>query len=288
MRNTSALPISDLATASKVPERFVGLHFFSPVEQMPLLEIIAGEKTDERTIARSLDFCKRIGKTPIVINDGYGFYTTRVFSTYLMEGAQLVSEGHAPAAIEWAARTAGMVIGPLQVFDEVTLTLARKAMGQAEKYMSGRARADEGIALIQAMVDTHARHGKSAGAGFYNYENGKRTGFWPGLAELAKGTVEASDVREVGERLLLIQAAEAVRAVEEGIIQRNRDVEVGAIFGIGFAPNSGGPLSYIDRLGAREAVAKLRDFAERFGARYEPPKLLVEMAESGKRFFDAV
>lgn len=283
--NTSALPITDLAKASVHPQRFIGLHFFSPVERMPLLELIQGSKTDQETIARCLDFCKRIKKTPILVNDGYAFYTTRVFSSYIMEGAQLVTEGHPPALIEWAARSAGMVIGPLQVFDEITLTLGYHGFEQGSSYVKDRPLPAEGIALVKTMVEKHDRGGRAAGKGFFDYEGGTRRGFWSGLAQYAKRKPERSDVKEIGRRLLLIQAAEAARAVEEGVIQRKRDAEVGAVFGIGFAPNSGGPLSFLDRIGQTTAVDQLRDFAERFGPRYTPPKILVEMAEKKERFF---
>jgi 3-hydroxyacyl-CoA dehydrogenase/enoyl-CoA hydratase/3-hydroxybutyryl-CoA epimerase len=283
--NTSALPITDLAKASVHPERFIGLHFFSPVERMPLLELIQGSKTDQETIARCLDFCQRIKKTPILVNDGYAFYTTRVFSAYIMEGAQLVTEGHPPALIEWAARCAGMVIGPLRVFDEITLTLGYHALQQGRAHVKDRPLPAEGIALVTEMVEKHDRGGRAAGKGFFDYEGGKRRGFWSGLAQYAKGKPEGSDVEEIGRRLLLIQAAEAARAVEEGIVQRKRDAEVGAVFGIGFAPNSGGPLSFLDRMGPASAVEQLRDFAERFGPRYTPPKILVEMAQKNERFF---
>ncbi|MBI4703585.1 MAG: enoyl-CoA hydratase/isomerase family protein [Deltaproteobacteria bacterium] len=285
--NTSALPITRLAEASRHPERFIGMHFFSPVEQMPLLEIIMGKGTEEQTLARSLAFCRQIKKTPIVVNDGYAFYTTRVFSAYLMEGAQLVAEGHAPALVEWAARTAGMVIGPLQVFDEVTLTLVRKAMPQSEKF-SGRKLDLAGFDLLVKMVDEHKRYGRAAGAGFYDYEGGRRQGIWPGLATLAAGKPAESGIELVGRRLLLAQAVEAVRALEDGVLVRKRDAEVGAIFGLGFAPNTGGPFSFLDRLGIPNAVALLRSYAEKYGPRCAPPALLVEMARKGERFFDAV
>ncbi|MBW2524903.1 MAG: enoyl-CoA hydratase/isomerase family protein [Deltaproteobacteria bacterium] len=285
--NTSALPITELAKASKQPERFIGLHFFSPVEQMPLLEIIMGERTDEQTLARCLAYCRKIKKTPIVVNDGYAFYTTRVFSAYLMEAVQLVAEGHDPALIEWAARSAGMVVGPLQVFDEVTLTLVRKAMPQAEKYR-GEKIDHAGFDLLVKVVDQHERYGKAAGAGFYDYVDGRRQGIWPGLKELATGTPAETGVELLGKRLLLAQCLEAARALEAGVLQRKRDAEVGAIFGLGFAPNSGGPLSFMDRFGITNVVAELQKLADQYGKHYAPPKLLVDMAAKGERFFDEV
>jgi 3-hydroxyacyl-CoA dehydrogenase/enoyl-CoA hydratase/3-hydroxybutyryl-CoA epimerase len=284
--NTSALPITDLAQASAHPDRFIGLHFFSPVDKMPLLEVIQGRGTAVETVARCLAFCRRIKKTPIVINDGYGFYTTRVFLAYLLQGVQLLAEGHDPALVEWGARAAGMVVGPLQVFDEVTLTLVRKAAPQAQRY--GRSVAGPGIDLLVAMVDEHRRHGKVAGAGFYEYEGGKRKGLWPGLKALARGTPRATGLAIVGKRLLLAQCVEAARIMEEGVLQRKRDAEVGAIFGIGFAPNTGGPLSYMDRLGLPAVVAELEQLAAAYGPQFTPPRLLVDMAQRGERFFEAV
>jgi 3-hydroxyacyl-CoA dehydrogenase / enoyl-CoA hydratase / 3-hydroxybutyryl-CoA epimerase len=285
--NTSALPITELARASASPDRFIGLHFFSPVEKMPLLEIIVGKATSEETLARCLAFCRRIKKTPIVVNDGYGFYTTRVFLAYLMEGVELVAEGHDPAVVEWAARSAGMVVGPLQVFDEVTLTLVRKAVPSGKQFTE-RKLEGPGLDLLIVMVDEHKRHGRAAGAGFYEYEAGKRKGIWPGLGGLARGKPEPVGVEVLGRRLLLAQAVEAVRVLEEGVLQRRRDAEVGAIFGLGFAPNTGGPLSYLDRLGIERAVAELEELEKRQGERFRPPALLRQMAKKGERFFEAV
>ncbi len=283
--NTSALPIGDLARASARPERFIGLHFFSPVEKMPLIEIISGPKTDEATLARSLAFARRIKKTPIVVNDGYGFFTSRVFSAYVMEAAALVAEGHAPALVEQAARAAGMVVPPLQVFDEVTLSLARHALEQSRRYLEDVAE-HGGVRLVQAMVDVHDRPGKSAGRGFYEYVDGRRRGLWRGLSELATGTPEETGLAYVQDRLILIQVAETLRALEQGVLRRPADAEVGALLGIGFAPNLGGPLGYVDRRGARAVAERLRSLAETCGSRYAPPARLREMAERGERFFE--
>jgi 3-hydroxyacyl-CoA dehydrogenase/enoyl-CoA hydratase/3-hydroxybutyryl-CoA epimerase len=282
--NTSALPIGDLAEVSAHPDRFIGLHYFSPVEVMPLLEIIRGPKTSDQTLARCLDFCRRINKLPIVVNDGYAFYTSRVFSSYIMEGAQLVAEGHDPVLIEWAARAAGMVVSPLQVFDEVTLTLAHKASSQSRKYL-GDAVDTDGMRLLQAMVEVHNRGGKAAGAGFYDYENGKRTSLWPGLKGLAKGTPAKTGVDYLARRLLLIQAAQAVQCLEQGILRNERDGEVGAIFGIGFAPNTGGPFGWLDRQDLRKVVTELDELSKTCGVRYAPPAKLRAMAEKQQKFF---
>jgi len=284
--NTSALPINDLATASKIKDKFIGLHFFSPVEKMPLIEIILGKETSQETLGRVLAFSKKIKKTPIVVNDGYGFYTTRVFSAYIMEAAQLVAEGHDPVLVEWAAKSAGMVVPPLQVFDEVTLTLARHGLEQAKDYMK-HSQDLEAISLIQKMVDVHERNGKSSGKGFYEYKNGKRTGFWKGLSDLVnKPRPDNSSVALITERLMLAQCVEVVRSLEEGVLRNHRDAEVGALLGIGFAPNRGGPLAYLDRLTASKAVADLSRLHETYGERFKVPKLLKQMAAKGETFFE--
>ncbi|MBL4688987.1 MAG: enoyl-CoA hydratase/isomerase family protein [Nannocystaceae bacterium] len=283
--NTSAIPIADLAKASADPTKFIGLHYFSPVEKMQLVEIITTEQTSDDTLARCLAFTKAIKKLPIVVGDGYGFFTSRVFSSYIMQGAQLVAEGHDPATIEWAARRAGMVVSPLQVFDEVTLSLAVKASKQSRAY--GQDLDFPGMRLVQTMVD-QGRVGKAAGAGFYDYGPSGRT-LWPGLAKLVdKPTPPKTGLDLLGRILLSVQAREAVRAIEDGVIKQYRDAEVGAVFGIGFAPNTGGPLSWIDRRGVATFVAELRELAESYGPRWAPPDLLIEMAEKGERFFPEV
>lgn len=290
--NTSALPITDLAQASAAPQRFVGLHYFSPVEKMPLIEIIRGADTDDRTVGRCLAFARRTRKTPIVVNDGYGFFTTRVFSAYILEGAQLVAEGRDPVLVEWGARQAGMVVGPLQVFDEVSLALGSHVLEEATRVI-GDAVDIAGTRLVAAMVDA-GRLGRAHGAGFYDYESGRRGSIWRGLAALAAtidGPRHAADGDPVveaaflGRRLVLAQCAEVGRRLEEGILQRNRDVEVGAVFGIGFAPNTGGPLAWMDRVGLPELVAELDGAAAAYGARYEPAPVLRRMAARNERFF---
>ncbi len=287
--NTSAIPITDLAKPSAHPDRFVGLHFFSPVEKMQLLEIVRGEKTSDETIARSLAYCRAISKLPIVVRDGYGFYTTRVFSAYILEGAQMVAEGHDPVLVEWAARSAGMVVPPLQVFDEVTLRLAVHAFQQGRRY--GRLPDLPALSLVERMVREFDRPGRSAGRGFYDYDaRGKRTRLWPGLRDLAERRIpsEETDLGELRDRLLVLQALEAARAVEEGIVVRLRDAEVGAVFGVGFAPNRGGPLAHIDRVGVRAFVDRMRALADRHGPRFSPPPGLVARAERNEPFFEPV
>ncbi|MGB0646300.1 MAG: 3-hydroxyacyl-CoA dehydrogenase NAD-binding domain-containing protein, partial [Bradymonadia bacterium] len=284
--NTSALPITDLAQAAEAKDRFIGLHFFSPVEQMPLLEIIKGRETSDETLARCLMFAKKIKKTSIVVNDGYGFYTTRLFSSYVMEAAQLVAEGFSPVLVERAARRAGMVISPLKVFDEVTLSLAEHGFRMREAY-TGEALKHDGVDLVRAMVEA-GRLGKAAGAGFYEYKQTPRT-LWEGLGDLAKGpqtelTGEAQ-LWEAEHRLMSVQAVEAVRCLEEGILNSKADAEIGAIFGLGFAPNTGGPLAWIDRFGISETVELLNRLAQTLDTRYAPPQQLVQMAENNERFY---
>ena len=282
--NTSAIPITHLAKAAEHRERFIGLHFFSPVEKMPLLEIIMGEETDDETLARSLAFGRLIGKTPIVVNDGYGFYTSRVFGCYLMEAVQMVAEGHDPVLIEWTARERGMVVPPLKVFDEVTLTLGRKGLTQREAYL-GESVEGPGIDLLKSMVDEHQRAGKASGAGFYDYE-GKKRRIWPGLSALVAPTPEVTGTELIGDRLMYAQIAEVGRVLDEGILRSKRDAEVGAIFGIGFAPGSGGPLAWMDRKGLSKVVADLERLAADHGERFKPASTLVNMADKGERFFE--
>ncbi|MES2640322.1 MAG: 3-hydroxyacyl-CoA dehydrogenase NAD-binding domain-containing protein [Myxococcota bacterium] len=280
--NTSAIPISILAKASKRPANFVGMHFFSPVEKMPLLEIIVGKETSEETVARALAFGSRIKKTNIVVNDGYGFFTTRLFASYILEGCQLVAEGHDPVLVEWAGRKTGMVVSPLKEFDEVTLTLGLHAF-ESRGVVTGKKLDLAGVELVRRMVKEHGRTGKAGGKGFYEYEGERR--IWPGLRDLATGTPAKTGVDYLARRLMLIQAAEVARALDEGIVRNWRDAEVGAIFGVGFAPNTGGPLAWMDRQGLPALVEELRGLATELGERYTPAPMLVQMAERGERFF---
>ena len=280
--NTSALPITKLAEAFSDPSRFIGLHFFSPVEKMPLLEVIRGEQTSDETLARCLAFGRAIKKTHIVVNDHYAFYTSRVFGSYIIEGLQLVAEGHEPVLVETAARRQGMVVPPLKVFDEVSLTLGRHIADRSDEYANPNT-PKEGVALLLSMVDDHGRTGKAGGAGFYDY--GDKRQIWPGLRKITPDAPALTGIDHIGERLMLAQVNQVAWALELGILQNKRDAEVGAIFGIGFGPNTGGPLAYMDRYGIPALVAKLDAFAANHGARYAPPQLLRDMAERGERFF---
>lgn len=284
--NTSAIPITHLAKASVRPASFVGLHFFSPVEQMPLVEIIAGEATSDETLGRVVKFGLELGKTPIVVNDGYGFYTSRTFGCYLMEAVQMVSEGHDPVLIEWASRRSGMVVPPLKVFDEVSLRLGYHGMAQREAYTGEKIDATGGT-LLKRMVEEFGRIGKIEGKGFYDYDGKKRV-IWPGLKDLVTATPAMTGVDYISDRLMLTQIKEVIGCLEEGVLRTKRDAEVGAIFGIGFAPGSGGPLSWVDAKGAAWVVQRMDAFKSELGDRWEAPKMLRDMAATGETFFEKV
>ncbi len=244
---------------------------------MELVEIIMGEQTSDETLARALAFSLHIGKLPVVVNDGYGFYTSRVFGTYLLEAARLVAEGHDPVLVEWAATAAGMVVPALKVFDEVTLRLGYKGMDQRRRFL-GDEGPDAGIALIRTMVEDHDRLGKFHGKGFYTYE-GRSRKMWEGLADLTVGRPDDTGLEYIQDRLMLRQVNEVARCIDDGVIRKLRVAEVAAIFGIG-------PLAWMDRRGIANVVESLRDLAEECGDRYAPADVLVKMAEEGRTFFE--
>ena len=284
--NTSTLPISGLARASARPDRFIGIHFFSPVEKMMLVEIIRGRETGPEAVAKALDFVRQIRKTPIVVNDARFFYANRCIIPYINEGLIMVTEGVKPALIENAARQMGMPIGPLQLTDETSLELGLKIAQATEAAMGNaypRTAADD---LLEEMVVRRERLGRKNRAGLYAYdEKGRRLGLWPGLADIWPPAEAQPELAEVQHRLMMAQALEAVRAVEEGVIADIREADVGAILGWGFAPWSGGPLSWLDMLGAGRAVEICEDLTRRHGERFRPPALLAEMAAEGERFY---
>ena len=285
--NTSTLPISGLAEASARPGNFIGMHFFSPVERMPLVEIIRGRKTEDVALARALDLAKRLGKTPIVVNDSRGFFTSRVFATYCYEGQVLLSEGVAPALIENAGRFAGMPVGPLAVMDEVSLELQYKVVQQT--------RADLGTAfeypvswnVLRRFVEDLKRTGRKAGAGFYEYPPEGRKFLWPGLATEFPPAAAQPSLDDVKLRLLYIQALEAARCLEEGVLTHPADGDLGSILGWGFPSWTGGVLSFIDTVGAARFVGDCERLAERHGPRFRPPQSLVDLARAGKRLHAA-
>jgi len=286
--NTSTLPITGLAQASSWPAHFLGLHFFSPVDKMPLVEIIVGAQTSDETLARGFDYVLQIGKTPIVVNDSRGFYTSRVFGTYVMEGISMLAEGVHPRCIEMAGQQAGMPMPPLALQDEVSLSLGVHVADQTKAAMAeaGTAYTEHpGMAVVRRLC-TLGRVGKKVGQGFYDWsEDGKQ--LWPELATLYPVAADQPAQREVIDRLMFAQANEAARCFEEGVLRSVADANIGSIFGWGFAPFHGGALQFINAMGAAAFVARARELASRYGARFEPAAVVVKQAQDGGRFADA-
>ena len=282
--NTSTLPISGLAQTFPRPADFIGLHFFSPVDKMPLVEVIMGRDTAPATLARALDYVGQIRKTPIVVNDSPGFYTSRVFGTYFQEGLLLLEEGVAPALIENAARMAGMPAGPLAVSDEVSLELQLKVIEQnLADGQEPTPQLPRVLKVLRGMVREHQRAGRKAGGGFYDYAaEGKR--LWPELARLYPHAAAQPDVEEVKRRLLHIQALETARCVEAGVVADPADADLGSILGIGFPAWTGGTLSYIDTIGLTAFVAQCEALAQQYGPRFQPSAWLKAKAAKGERF----
>ena len=285
--NTSTLPITGLAEASVRPEDFIGIHFFSPVDKMMLVEIILGEKTGEAAIAKSLDYVMKIRKTPIVVNDGRGFYTSRCFGTYVAEGMAMLEEGYAPALIDNIGRMTGMPRGPLEMHDDVALDLSVKIAKQTAADLGDKYQPLPGSHIVQKMVEELGRYGRKNGKGFYDYDQKPKV-IWPGLAELAPVTIDDSTpelVADQKQRLLYRQAVEVARCWEEGVIDDPREADVGAILAWGFAPWTGGPITMIDQTGLKEFVAQADDYAARYGDRFKVPQLLRDMAAKGETFY---
>ena len=286
--NTSTLPITGLAEQSSRPKNFVGLHFFSPVHKMRLVEIIVGEQTSDETLAKAFDYVLQIGKTPIVVNDSRGFYTSRVFATYVQEGQALLGEGQNPQAIESAGMQAGMPVGPLALSDEVSLSLMHHIREQTRQDFEavGKPMPDHpSYRVLDVMVGENGRYGKAKGAGFYEYPtNGDSKYLWPTLQTLFPLQGEKLPQDVMIERMMFVQALETVRCFEEGVLTSVADANIGSIFGWGFAPFKGGTLQYINDFGLAEFVARSRELAKLYGPRFEPPKTLVEMAAEEKTF----
>ena len=292
--NTSTLPITLLADGVSRPADFIGLHFFSPVDKMPLVEIIKGERSGDEALARAFDLVRQIKKTPIVVNDSRGFFTSRVIGQFINEGVAMVGEGVEPASVEQAAAQAGYPAKVLSLMDELTLTLPRKIRNETRRAIElegGTWLEHPAEAVIDRMVDEFDRTGRSGGAGFYDYdENGKRAGLWPGLREHFGGDGAASDVsfEDMKERMLFSEALDSVRCLEEQVLTSVADANIGSIMGIGFPAWTGGVLQYINGYdgGLTGFVARARELAEKYGERFEPPALLVDKAERGEVFTD--
>ena len=281
--NTSTLPITGLANASKDQANFIGLHFFSPVDKMQLVEIIKGKNTSAETLAKAYDYVQQIGKIPIVVNDSRGFFTSRVFGTFVQEGLRLLHEGVHPARIEMAALKAGMPVGPLAIQDEVALTLSehvanetRKAL-QAEGKDLPRSGADD---VIQTMIHTFDRKGKAAGAGFYDYPEGGKKHLWEGLNHW-KQDVDICE-QEMIDRFLFVQSLDTLRCYEENVLESIIDANIGSIFGIGFAPWTGGAIQFLNQYGLDQAVQRANELEAKYGERFKAPQRLVESVPSGQ------
>ena len=283
--NTSTLPITELAKASDNPEQFIGIHFFSPVEKMLLVEIIKGEKTGDRATAKALDYVRQIRKTPIVVNDARFFYCNRCIIPYINEGMRMVKEGVAPALIDNAARMLGFPVGPLQLVDETSIDLGAK-IARATKAAMGNAYPDDEVDEIIFFMEGEGRLGRKSKAGFFDYdESGKRQGYWAGLEDKYPRLETQPDLIEVQHRLMFAQVLEAVRALEENVLMDIREGDVGAILAWGFAPWSGGPFSWLDILGAEYAAERCDQLQAAYGDRFACPDLLRDMADKGQSFY---
>jgi 3-hydroxyacyl-CoA dehydrogenase/enoyl-CoA hydratase/3-hydroxybutyryl-CoA epimerase len=288
--NTSTLPITELATGVSRSEDFIGLHFFSPVDKMPLLEIIKGEQTSEETLYRAVDVAKKIKKTPIVVNDSRGFFTSRVIGTFINEGIAMLTEGVPAPSIEQASGQAGYPAPVLQLSDELNLKLMRKIRNAAKAANATGSGWDAhpSEAVIDRMLDEFGRPGRLEGAGFYEYEDGKRTRLWPGLKDAFGGHNLDVPFEDLKERMLFIESIETVKCLDEGVIESVADANIGSILGIGFPGWTGGVLQYVNGYegGPAGFVARARELAERYGERFEPPASLVEKAERGETYSD--
>jgi 3-hydroxyacyl-CoA dehydrogenase/enoyl-CoA hydratase/3-hydroxybutyryl-CoA epimerase len=285
--NTSTLPISSLAKASKRPEQFIGIHFFSPVDKMMLVEIIRGKATGDVAVAKALDYVRQIRKTPIVVNDARFFYANRCIIPYINEGIRMVAEGVEPALVENAAKLVGMPLGPLQLVDETSIDLGVK-IAKATRAAMGDAYPDGAVDEVLFWMAGQGRLGKKANAGFYAYDAaGKREGLWEGLEPRYPVAKDQPDLGTVQHRLLMAQVLEAVRALEEGVLTDIREGDVGAILGWGFAPWSGGPFGWLDIIGAAKAVEICEGLTETFGPRFTAPQMLRDMAAKGQSFYPA-
>ena len=285
--NTSTLPITGLAEASKCPEQFIGIHFFSPVDKMPLVEVILGKDTGDAATAQALDYIQQIRKTPIVVNDSRGFYTSRVFGVFSREGINMLAEGVKPALIENVARHAGMPVGPLAVTDEVSIELSHHVMTQTKKDLCDQYVESPTDAVIEKLMEL-GRKGKKTGKGFYEYPEGGKKHLWSGLADLYPLASEQPSADEVRKRLLYAQAIETVRCMDEGVVMYPADADIGSIFGWGFPPYTGGTISFIETEGLVAFVEEADRLAEKYGERFAVPDSLRKMAAKNEAFYPTV
>ncbi|MFZ0651089.1 MAG: 3-hydroxyacyl-CoA dehydrogenase NAD-binding domain-containing protein [Pseudolabrys sp.] len=285
--NTSTLPISSLASEFKDPARFIGIHFFSPVDRMMLVEIILGKQTGSKALAAALDYVRGIRKTPIVVNDSRGFYTSRVVGTYIREGHLMLTEGVPAAMIENVGRMAGMPVGPLALNDEVAVDLAWKILKATEADLDAKAIDARQKTLLREMVEKRGRFGRKNGKGFYDYPANGPKKLWPELVDFQLKQLDPDkiDIEELKLRLLGVQALETSRCFEEKVLTDVREADVGSILGFGFAPFSGGTLSWIDMMGTKRFVELCRKLDKKFGARFAPNKLLLDLAQRGEGFY---
>ncbi len=283
--NTSTLPITGLARASQRPGQFIGIHFFSPVDKMPLVEIIVGEETGDVAIASALDYVRQIKKTPIVVNDSRGFYTSRVFSVYTREGMTMLAEGINPALIENVARHAGMPVGPLAVTDEVSLELSYHVGRQTRKDLGDAWTGSPADEVVRRFVEEFDRRGKRYGKGFYEYPADEPKYLWPGLREHFPPAREQPQPDEVRTRLLYCQALESVRCMDENVVTHPADADIGSVFGWGFPPWTGGTISYIETVGLDTFVAEADRLAAAYGERFAVPDSLRRRAASGAGWY---
>ena len=295
--NTSTLPITGLAEASARPANFIGLHFFSPVEKMPLVEIIVGKKTSAETLARAMDFVQKIRKTPIVVNDSRGFFTSRVCGAFISEGHRLLKEGVPAATIENCARFAGMPVGPLALNDEVAIDLSWKIMDQTRRDAEAAGQKFEGSGtedVLELMVKKLERFGRKNGKGFYEYPADGKKRLWPDLQKhfpadpnllYGEGEAKRAKEEEIRKRLLYVQAVDTARCLEANVLTNPQDGDVGSIMGLGFAPQTGGAISLIDQVGVKTFVAECDELAQKYGPQFAVPKLLRDMAAKGQSFY---
>jgi 3-hydroxyacyl-CoA dehydrogenase/enoyl-CoA hydratase/3-hydroxybutyryl-CoA epimerase len=286
--NTSTIPITGLAKNSSRPKNFIGIHFFSPVDKMMLVEIIMGKKTGEKALATAIDYVRAIKKTPIVVNDTRGFYVNRCVLRYMSEANKMLIAGVPAPMIENAAKAIGMPVGPLALTDETAIDLAQKIMRQTKKDLGDKAVDPAQMELVDTLVDKFGRLGRKNGKGFYDYPpKPAKKKLWPGLKDLyPQLKPEQVDYEELKKRFLTTIALEAARVMAEGIVTDPREADVGSILAFGFAPYTGGALSYIDFMGTKAFVEQAKALQRKHGADFKPPKLLLEMAEKGETFYD--